>query len=194
MAIGKILQKTVNMIRGYLNKLLEISSYIKEKELSKAINIIHKTIKKKNTIFICGNGGSGSIASHALCDWMKRLAPYAKCKMYDLTSNKSLISAISNDISYDNIFVHQLEILSKTGDIFIAISSSGNSKNIIKALNYTKKNKIKSISILGFNGGKAKKLSDVSIHFKTEKYEHHEDIAQIIMHNIFLSLKERFKD
>jgi phosphoheptose isomerase len=181
------------MIKNYLQELNITGSQIDEKNVQKIIDIIEKTILKKKTIFVCGNGGSCAIASHTLCDWVKRLHPLVNCKIYDLTANKSLISAISNDISYDEIFSYQLKILSEKDDICIFISSSGNSKNIIKGLEYTKKNKIKSISIVGFDGGKSIKLSDYSIHIKTNKYEHHEDLSQIIMHHIYGSLRKRFE-
>jgi phosphoheptose isomerase len=181
------------MIKNYLQELNRAGSQIDERNIKKIIDLIEKTILKKKKIFVCGNGGSSAIASHTLCDWVKRLHPLVSCKIFDLTANKSLISAISNDISHDEIFSYQLKILSENNDVCIFISSSGNSKNIIKGLKYAKINKIKSISIVGFDGGKSKKLSDYYIHIKTNKYEHHEDLSQIIMHYIYSSLKKRFE-
>ena len=110
-------------------------------------------------------------------------------QLFDLTSNKSLISAISNDISFDQIFSYQLNIFSEKNDVCIFISSSGNSKNIINGLKIAKKKGLKTVAITGFNGGIAKKLADISIHIKTSTYEHHEDLTQIIMHYIYLKLK-----
>ena len=92
------------MIKNYLQELNITGSLIDEKNVQKIIDLIEKTILKKKTIFVCGNGGSSAIASHTLCDWVKRLHPLVNCKIYDLTTNKSLISAISNDISHDEIF------------------------------------------------------------------------------------------
>jgi phosphoheptose isomerase len=178
------------MLKNYIHSLQEIADKIDQDILKRAIKIINSTIKKNNKIFICGNGGSAAIASHALCDWVKRLFPQKICRMYDLTSNGPFISAISNDIGHDDIFSHQLKILSKKNDICIFISSSGNSKNIIKGIKYAKKKGIKTIAVVGFKGGAAKKFADISIHFKTNTYEHHEDLSQILMHYFYLKLRE----
>ena len=98
------------MIKNYLKKIYETGLNIDEKNLNRIIKIIENKILKKKSIFICGNGGSAAIASHTLCDWMKRLFPLVSCNIYDLTSNKSLISAISNDVSFFEIFSYQLKI------------------------------------------------------------------------------------
>ena len=98
------------MLKNYINSLLIIANKIQENQLNEIINTINKAIKNKKKIFICGNGGSASLSEHALCDWTKRLYPKKKLQLFDLTSNKSLISAISNDISFDQIFSYQLNI------------------------------------------------------------------------------------
>ena len=178
------------MLKNYLNSLVTIGNNIDEKIISKIVNALDKTTKNKKKIFICGNGGSSSLSEHALCDWTKRLYPNKKLKLFDLTSNKSLISAISNDLHFSEIFSYQLKIFAEKNDVCIFISSSGNSENIIKGIKTAKKNKVKSIAITGFKGGLAKKLADISLHLNTSTYEHHEDMVQIIMHYIYLKLKE----
>ena len=177
------------MFKEYINSLSIIANKIDENKLNKVINILKKSIKSKKIIFICGNGGSASLSEHALCDWTKRLYPNKKLKLFDLTSNKSLISATANDISFDEIFSYQLNVYAEKKDICIFISSSGNSKNIIKGIKLAKKKGVKTIAITGFNGGIANKIADISIHFNTSTYEHHEDLAQIVMHYIYLRLK-----
>ena len=177
------------MLKNYINSLLIIANKIQEKQLNKVIKIINNTIKNKRKIFICGNGGSASLSEHALCDWTKRLYPKKKLKLFDLTSNKSLISAISNDIGFDQVFSYQLNIFAEKNDICIFISSSGNSKNIVRGLKLAKKIGCKTIAITGFKGGAAKKLADISIHIESSTYEHHEDLTQILMHYIYLQLK-----
>ncbi len=177
------------MLKKYLNNLTNIANQINENIIVDIVNTLNLAIKNKKKIFICGNGGSASLSEHALCDWTKRLYPKKKCQLVDLTSNKSLISAIGNDLGYENIYSHQLNIFSEKKDVCIFISSSGNSKNIIKGLKVAKKKGLKTITITGFNGGIAKKMSDISLHIKTSTYEHHEDIAQILMHYIYLKLK-----
>ena len=177
------------MLKNYINLISKIGNKIDENNLKKIISYIDKKIKNKNRIFICGNGGSASLSDHALCDWTKRLFPKRKCEVYDLTSNKSLISAISNDISFENIFSYQIKIYAKKKDFCIFISSSGNSKNIVNGINQAKKLGIKTLAIVGFDGGKAKRIADLCIHFPTKTYEHHEDLTQILMHYIYTKLK-----
>jgi phosphoheptose isomerase len=178
------------MLTTYIDSLAKIASRIENNNIDKCIKLIEKTINQKKTIFICGNGGSSAIASHTLCDFVKRLYPKKKCKMFDLTSNNILISAISNDLGSENVFSHQLKMFSEKKDICFFISSSGNSKNIIKGIKCAKKKGVETIAILGFSGGRAKKLADVVIHFQTKTYEHHEDLAQILMHYLYLRLKK----
>ena len=139
------------MLKDYLSSITKVANNINEVALNKAIKAIDKAINNNKNIFICGNGGSASLSDHALCDWTKRLYPKKKCRVFDLTSNKSLISAISNDINHNDIFSFQLDVYSERSDICIFISSSGNSKNIINGMKFAKKKKLKIIGILGFN-------------------------------------------
>ena len=132
------------MLKNYIKTLSSVVSSVDEEILKKSIKTIDNAIKKKRQILICGNGGSASLSDHALCDWTKRLYPKKKCKILDLTSNKSLISAISNDINFDQIFSYQINVYSGYGDICIFISSSGNSKNILEGIKAAKKKKIES--------------------------------------------------
>jgi len=104
-----------------------------------------------------------------------------------------LITAISNDINYDKIFSYQLESLANQNDLLILISSSGNSKNIINALKFAKKNSITTIGFTGFNGGYLKKNCDISIHFENKSYQLSEDAHHILMHFIMIELIKKFK-
>ncbi len=177
-------------------KLKEISI----KNLYSAVKVIEKTIVKKNFIYVCGNGGSAAIANHYVCDFFKQLSKYTnlKAKIKSLNSDQYLISAISNDISYEDIFFLQAERYFNTGDILILISSSGNSKNIKKVLNYCIKNKIKTIGFSNFSGGYLRKYSDISIHSKIDNYGIGEDINHILMHLMMQfiaksNLKKKYK-
>ncbi len=181
------------------------SLHIKLKEISiqnlySAVKVIEKTILKKKFIYVCGNGGSAAIANHYVCDFFKQLSKYTnlKAKIKSLNSDQYLISAISNDISYEDIFLLQAERYFNTGDILILISSSGNSKNIKKVLNYCKKNKIKTIGFSNFLGGYLRKYSDISIHSKIDNYGIGEDINHILMHLMMQfiaksNLKKKYK-
>ena len=176
----------------YLNKLTSVAKSIDTISLNNAIELITKTIKKNNFIYVCGNGGSAAIADHYICDFFKQLSKYTnlKAKIKNLNSDSSLISAISNDISYDEIFKIQAERYMMKNDILILISSSGNSKNIKKVLKFCKKKKIKTIGFTNFRGGFLKKNCDISIHSKISNYGIGEDINHILMHMMmqFISL------
>ena len=194
----KILIK--NFANNYFDKLEKTFKRISTDKINDAANLILKTIKSKKTIYVCGNGGSAAIANHFVCDYFKQLSKYTKLKtqIKSLNSDPYLISAISNDIAYDQVFKIQAERLIKKGDILLLISSSGNSKNIINVLKYCNKNKIKTIGFSNFQGGYLKKNCDISIHSEINNYGIGEDINHILMHLImqFISinnLKKKYK-
>ena len=179
--------------KGYLERLNYAANKIDKKNLLKAVKLIEDTVKKENYIYVCGNGGSAAIANHYICDYFKQLSKYTdlRAKIRSLNSDSDLISAISNDISYDQIFKIQAERYMKKNDILLLISSSGNSKNIKQVLNFCKKRKIKTIGFTNFNGGYLKKNCNISIHSQIENYGIGEDINHILMHMImqYISIK-----
>ena len=136
-------KKFESFFDNYINTLKFKLSELPKKNILTAANLIEKTIKSKNYIYVCGNGGSAAIANHYVCDYFKQLSKYTnlKAKIKSLNSDPYLISAISNDISYDDIFLIQAERLFNKGDVLILISSSGNSKNIKKVLKFCKNKK-----------------------------------------------------
>ena len=148
------------------------------------INEQIKITSKKNKIYCIGNGGSSSIANHFVCDLVKGYNYEKKFNLISLSNNIEIITAISNDISYEEIFSFQLSKYGVKNDLLIAISSSGNSKNIIKAMKIAKKIGIKTISLTGFNGGQAKKLADININVSSKNYGVIEDTHSFIMHSV----------
>ena len=175
-----------NYLKKYLDELSKSIINSNKKQLEKAINLIVKKIKNNNTIFVCGNGGSAAIANHYVCDYLKffRDRTVYNPKIISLSSNLETITAIANDISYDQIFKYQAESLSKKNDLIIIISSSGNSKNIIKILKFAKKKGISSIGFSGFDGGYLEKNSNISININAKNYGLSEDAHHILMHII----------
>ena len=173
-------------LKYYLQSLTIALDKISKLELAKATELIEKTIKKGKHIYVCGNGGSAAIANHYVVDYTKQLSKNTslKAKMRSLNSDSYLISAIANDISFDEIFSFQASRYIKSGDILILISSSGNSKNIKNVLKYCNKNHIKTIGFSNFSGGYLKKNCTVSIHSKVDNYGIGEDINHILMHSI----------
>jgi len=175
-----------NFSLDYFADFTKAKNNLNIKDLEKIIFALKKAYtNKKNTIFICGNGGSAAIANHFECDHKKILFEGTKNlnpKIISLCANNPLITAIANDFSYEEIFLKQLQYLAKKGDILITISSSGKSKNIIKALKWSNKNNIRTISFTGFDGGKAKRISKYNIHCNSNNYGVIEDIHQGLMH------------
>jgi D-sedoheptulose 7-phosphate isomerase len=196
MSQQKFPNKKYKNIEIFFNDYIDNLNAIKKIDLKKidlASKLLEKTIKNKKKIFVCGNGGSTSISNHYLCDYLKLLRTKTNLKpnIISLSSSLELITAIANDISYEEIFSYQAKCFANKGDIFIIISSSGNSKNIIKLAKFAKKNKYKIIGFTGFDGGKLKKISDISIHFPKNNYGLSEDSHHILMHIIMQYLRQK---
>ena len=172
------------LIKDYLNLLsynLNNKIFYKVAELAKDIN---KTKQRNKKIYICGNGGSAANAMHIAND-LTYGAGIKSGKGYNveaLPSNSSVITCLANDIGYENIFSEQLKVKASKGDLLIVLSGSGNSKNIVNVLKMAKKLKIKSYAILGYNGGKAKKIANFPLHFQVNDMQISEDIQIIISH------------
>ena len=145
----------------YLSKLLSTIDFKKLEKLEKTLLLARKNDKN---IFVFGNGGSAATASTMANDLgfdiIKKTKTKKAFKFFALTDNTPVLTAISNDTGYENLFVNQLKIHFKKGDFAIIISASGNSKNLILASKWIKKNKGKTFSLLGFDGGALKKLTD----------------------------------
>ncbi|MCA6383572.1 MAG: SIS domain-containing protein [Cytophagales bacterium] len=158
------------------------------------VDCITSILLDSRTIYVCGNGGSAAIAEHLACDCVKGVATDSKndfaLNVVSLSSNLPMISAIANDIGYDEVFSKQLQWLSwnlkdfgnYASDTLIVISSSGNSPNIIKAIEKAKERGMNTVAIVGFDGGKAKELANWTIHIPSDNYGIIEDASQAIMH------------
>ena len=150
-------------------------------------------------IYICGNGGSGANAIHLANDLHYGAGACGKkpivkgLKVEALTANPAVITCLGNDIGYDKIFSHQLINKASKGDLLIALSGSGNSQNILNALETAKKIGVYSYAILGYSGGKCKKLAKYPIHFEIEDMQIAEDMQLIVGHMCMQWLAEKGK-
>lgn len=172
--------------KKYISNLKTILDEIDPDVVAKIVKLIDKT---KGRIYIIGNGGSAATASHMVNDLGAGLKRRG-IKSFDvesLSENTSVCTALANDIGYENIFYMQLKDKIKKDDLLIAISCSGNSPNIVKAVRYARKQKTKIIGITGFDGGKLKKKSDVNFHVQTNagQYGIVEDVHMILNHMIY---------
>ena len=175
----------------YKQEIQKAISSINSSEFERAAEAISKTIINKSTIFSCGNGGSASIANHLRCDFMKGIRTNTKLipNVVSLSTNIEIITAISNDISFEEIFRYQLNGIIQKNDTLITISSSGNSENIIKAIDVAKEAGSTVISFTGFDGGRSSSISDINIHVNSKNYGITEDCHQSIMHSLAQTIR-----
>jgi phosphoheptose isomerase len=169
---------------SYFEQIAAAARSVDSKAVQSAADILTEVYAKGGMLFSCGNGGSAAIANHLVCDHCKlvRTDTELKSRIYSLASNVEIITAIGNDISYDEIFAYQLRSLAKPGDALITISSSGNSENIVRAVQWAKENGIPTISMTGFSGGRSSEIADVNLHVEADNYGVIEDTHQSLMH------------
>jgi phosphoheptose isomerase len=152
--------------------------------LDRAAVVLLKAYTRRAGVFSCGNGGSASIANHLVCDHVKgvRAKTNFAPRVASLSNNVELLTAIANDLAYEDIFAYQLQSQGQPGDVLIAISSSGRSPNIVKVLRWARENDIRTIAITGFDGGAARETAEIAIHADCSNYGVVEDLHQAIMH------------
>lgn len=173
-----------NSIREYLNRDIEAFNKLNIDEINTAMEAIYHAWERGSTIYVMGNGGSAATASHMVCDFNKgvSLNTGRKFKLICLNDNIPIITAIANDISYDKIFELQLKDVVTKDDLVLAISGSGNSKNIINAVTYAKSIGTKIIGITGYHGGKLRELADYHLHVPVDDMQITEDFHMIFVH------------
>jgi phosphoheptose isomerase len=171
---------------AYSTNSAQVASSIEPAALDKAAGILLDAFRLGATVFSCGNGGSAAIANHLQCDHVKgvRTTTDLAPRVISLSSNIELITAIANDLEYADIFAYQLQSQSSAGDVLIAISSSGRSPNIVRALRWARDHDLRTIALTGFTGGDALELADVTIHVNGANYGIIEDLHQTIMHSL----------
>jgi phosphoheptose isomerase len=169
---------------GYAEEMSRSAKSIDLAAFDRAAAILLEAYLSGARMFSCGNGGSASIANHMQCDHVKgvRTATDLSPQVLSLSANVELLTAIANDTGYENIFVYQLQSQSEPGDVLIAVSSSGRSPNIVKALTWACEAGLRTIAITGFDGGAARAAAEVSVHVDCTNYGIVEDLHQAIMH------------
>lgn len=171
-------------IKNYISLECEVLGRMDINAINDAINLLVETFNDEGRIFIFGNGGSSATASHFQNDFNKGLSEHMdkKFRFICLNDNISTVMAIANDSSFEDVFVEQLRGRLGKNDIVIAISGSGESKNVIKAVSYAKEKGNKIIGLSGFGGGRLKSLSDISLHVPICSMQISEDIHMILDH------------
>lgn len=168
----------------YFERVKAVLDSIRKEDLNLLMNLLVEARDRGSLVFVMGNGGSASTASHYVCDFNKGIS-YGKDKMFKficLNDNLPTMMAYANDISYDEIFVGPLRNFLSEGDVVIGISGSGNSANVVKAIQYTNEHGGISVGITGFDGGKVKQLSQYNVHVPIDDMQVAEDLHMVLDH------------
>lgn len=142
--------------------------------------------RDQRRLFICGNGGSAGNAVHIANDFLFGISRLKGCglRVEALPGNGSIITCLANDVGYENIFSYQLAVQAQSKDLLLVLSGSGNSPNILKALEQAREMDMKSYAILGYSGGEAKELAHVPIHFAIDDMQISEDTQMVVAHMV----------
>ena len=169
---------------AYAEETARAASSIEPAALDRAAAILLEAYTRGAGVFSCGNGGSASIANHLQCDHVKgvRTTTDLTPRVVSLSTNVELLTAIANDMGYEDVFAYQLQSQSGPGDVLIAVSSSGRSPNIVRALTWARDHGLRTIAITGFDGGEARTVAEVAVHVDCTNYGIVEDLHQAIMH------------
>ena len=170
---------------AYLDYLTSVLKAIDTREIGQFIETLLDARERGATIFFIGNGGSTATASHFANDIAIGTNSYEKpFRAVSLTDSNAIITAVGNDFGFEEIFVRQLRVLGRAGDVVVAISASGNSPNLIRAFDYAKSIGIKTVAITAFDGGKMKQIADEGVHVPTapKEYGPAEDAHMVLDH------------
>lgn len=183
-------------VTDYLERLRESLDDIPSTAVSELGNILYRAYHMGSAVFIVGNGGSASTASHMAADLAKNtIGPHmTRFRVMSLNDNMSLLTALANDDGYENIFREQLVNLIKPGDVLIAISASGNSPNVLRAIEYARTRNAQTVGLLGFTGGRALELVDRAIHVRSHDYGVVEDAHLVLNHILIEYFQQRLAE
>jgi D-sedoheptulose 7-phosphate isomerase len=176
---------------SYLEELKATVDTLPTDRLAQLGDMLYRAYRNDKQVFTLGNGGSASTASHIAADLAKNtiLANMHRFRISSLNDNAAILTALANDLGYENVFSEQLQNLIRAGDLLIAVSGSGNSPNVVKAVRYAQSQCAEVVGILGFDGGQAAQLADLAIIVPSHNYGVVEDVHLIINH----ILVEHFK-
>jgi D-sedoheptulose 7-phosphate isomerase len=181
-------------INAMLKEGTELNSKLENylDEIKQIVNVINNCLKNNNKVILCGNGGSASQASHIAAEFVGRFKKERKAlPAISLTTDSSIITSIANDYGYEKVFERQIEAIGKKGDVLIAITTSGNSKNIINAIEKAKLMGIKTVGLLGKGGGKTKNIADIEIIIPSDNTPRIQEAHLTILHIICELLEKR---
>ena len=182
-------------IHNYISTLQQTIEQLPRQLIADVVDVLQDARARGSNVFIMGNGGSASTASHFVCDLAKntRYEGLPHFKVIGLTDNMAIFSAYANDEGYENVFSQQLTNLIQPKDVVIAISASGNSKNVLNAVEEAQRHDVITIGFTGFDGGRLGSMVNINVHVKSDIIEHVEDIHLMLEHIIVKTIKERMR-
>lgn len=183
-------------LKSYLQDLGKALDQIRPEEFEAFVDELLGALRRGSFIFICGNGGSGATASHFAADLNKGVS-YGRSrrfKVISLNDNLPTITAYANDVSYEDVFVEQLKNFLSPGDLVIAISGSGNSRNVLKAVEYANELGSRTFGICGYGGGELKKACGKSLSLESMDMQKVEDAHVVLIHCVMQYLRDRQVD
>lgn len=174
-----------------MERLREVLASLPFKHLATAVGLLIDASSTRKTVFVAGNGGSASTASHMACDLAKTVQTGFSpgLRIVSIADNAALMTALANDESFDEVFSRQIEMFGEEGDLLILISGSGKSPNCIRAATEARAKRMKTIALLGMGGGPVAELADVSVVVDSDDYGVIEDVHLVMNHIITECLK-----
>lgn len=173
-------------VTAYADRLADTLKAVDQDALGRAIDVVAASAEAGRRIYVAGNGGSAAIGDHLCCDFTKGtyVDGHPPLKSHSLTSNSALYTALANDFSFDEVLARQVGYYAEAGDVLIAVSSSGNSENILRAVACARHAGMTVIGLSGFTGGTLREACDISLYTPVDNYGLVEDSHQALMHMI----------
>jgi D-sedoheptulose 7-phosphate isomerase len=183
-------------IASYLDELRDAIDELPRDRLVQLGELLYRAYRDGKNVFTLGNGGSASTASHMAADLAKNTIErnMRRFRILSLNDNTSLLTALANDLGYEHVFTEQLKNLIRAGDVLVAISASGNSPNVVGAIECARERSAEVAAIVGFGGGRAAELADLAIVVESSHYGIVEDLHLVINHVLVDHFKERLAD
>ena len=171
-------------LADYQDRLVAALRRVDAKCLEAILEILLRVSRGGGTVYVAGNGGSASLSDHSACDLSKGTHSdgHSPLRTVSLASNAALITAIANDVAYDQVFRKQLEYFLRDGDAVLLVSASGSSPNVVEACRYARKRGVPTLAFVGFDGGELRRIADHVVHVEVDNYGIVEDVHQGLMH------------
>jgi D-sedoheptulose 7-phosphate isomerase len=177
-------------VSRYLAAHRGLTGQLDERAFQAGVELVRRAFDTGKQIITCGNGGSAYAASHYIMDWNKMvsLATGRKFRGISLCDNIGIVTAFANDVSYDEVFAGQLRAILEAGDLVIAVSGSGNSRNVVKAVEYANQAGAETLAVVGYDGGTLKKIAKHSVWVPSFDMQLCEDVHLMFGHMVMKSL------